>query len=56
MNRAIDAATSEQRAVRRVDDGVDRLLRDVALNNEDVSSHDSFRILRGFPELKRMVN
>ena len=35
MDRAVDAAAAEQRRVRRVHDGVDLLLRDVALDQND---------------------
>jgi hypothetical protein len=43
VNRAIDAATSQQSLVRRVDDGVDVLLGDIA--NDDFEFHQLVKFL-----------
>src|SRR2546422_3566266 len=42
VDSAVHAAAAEQRGIRRVDDGVDRLLRDIALDSFDLRHGASY--------------
>jgi hypothetical protein len=49
VNRPVDATTTEQRAVRRIDNGIDWQLRDVGLQDAQYGGHGQHRQLRSLP-------
>ena len=55
MDGTIHATSAKKRTVSSVDDGVDLLFGDIALNDKDLAGHKSFRILQGIPEQKGTV-